>query len=101
MKLLLSQLKKLNLLKMLKILSYQWMPLRFLFSTWAEETDEATNIEDSVSDIEKCTVEKVAVVAKGEAGKDFKTDTNTQMKQYPNLDLRWIWDVTSMENIYL
>ena len=69
------------------------------FSTWAEETDKAT-LEDSVSYIEKCTVEKVAVLAKGEAGKDFKTDTNTQMKQYPNLDLRWIWDVTSVENIY-
>ena len=71
------------------------------FSTWFEETDEATNIEGSVSDIEKCTFEKVAVVAKGEAGKDFKTDTNTQIKQYPNLDLRCIWDVTSVENIYL
>ena len=71
------------------------------FSTWAEETDEATIIEGSVSDIEKWTVEKVAVVAKGEAGKDFKTDTNTQMKQYPNLDLRWVWDVTNVENIYL
>ena len=43
-----------------------------------------------MSDIEKCTVEKVAVVAKGEAGKDFKTGTNTQMKQYPNLDIRWV-----------
>ena len=41
-------------------------PLRFFFSTWAEETD-------------------------------FKTDTNTPMKQYPNLYLRWIWDLTSVE----
>ena len=60
------------------------------FSTKAEESVEATNLEDSVSDIEKFTVEKGAVVAKGEAGIDFKTDTNTQMNQYPNLDLRWI-----------
>ena len=70
-------------------------------STWAEETDEATNLEDSASDIEKCTVEKVAVVAKGDAAKAFKTDTNTRMKQYPNLDLRWMWDVTSVEIIYI
>ena len=68
------------------------------FFTWAKETDEATNLEDSVFDIEKCTVEKVAV-AKGEAGKDFKTDTNTHMKQCPKMDLRWIWDVTSVENL--
>ena len=57
--------------------------------TSTDEADEATNLEDSVFDIEKCTVEKVAV-AKGEAGKDFKTDTNTHMKQCPNMDLRWI-----------
>ena len=48
------------------------------------------NLEYSVSDIEKCTVEKVAVVFKGEAGKDIKTDTIMQMKQYPVQDLRWI-----------
>ena len=76
------------------------MPLSS-FSIWAEETDEVTNIQGSVFDIEKFTAEKVAVVAKGEAGKDFKTDTNTPMKQYPNLDLRWIWDVTSVKNIYI
>ena len=29
-----------------------------------------------------------------EAGKDVKTDTNMQMKQYPIQDLRRIWDVT-------
>ena len=67
-------------------------------STWAEKTDEATNLEDSVSDIERWIFDKVA---KGKVGKDFKTDTNLQMKQYPNLDLRWIWDVTIVENIYL
>ena len=38
-----------------------------------------TNLEDSV--------EKVAV-AKGEAGKDFMTYTNTHMKQCPNMDHR-------------
>ena len=48
------------------------------------------NLENSVSDTEKCTVEKVAVVFKWEAGKYVKTDTNTQMKQYPIQDLRWI-----------
>ena len=51
---------------------------------------EAMNLENSVSDIETCTVEKVSVVFKWEAGKDVKTDTNTQMKQYPIQDLRWI-----------
>ena len=33
------------------------------------------NLEYFVSDIEKCTVEKVAVVFKGEAGKDVNTDS--------------------------
>ena len=47
-----------------------------------EEADEATKLEYSASDIEKCTVEKVAVVAKGEATKDFKIGTNTWMKKY-------------------
>ena len=70
-------------------------------STWSEETDENTNLEYSVSDREKFFVEKVAVIVKGEAGKDFKTDSNTQMKQYPILDLRLIWDVTSVAKIYL
>ena len=48
------------------------------------------NLENSVSDIEKCTVDKVAFVFKWEAGKDVKTDTTTQMKQYSIQDLRWI-----------
>ena len=52
------------------------------------------NLGKSVSDIEKFTVKKIAVVFKCEAGKDVKTDTNTQMKQYPIQYLRWIWDVT-------
>ena len=54
------------------------------------------NVENSVSDIEKCTVEKLAVVFKWEAGKDVKTDNTMQMKQYPIQDIRWIWDVTSI-----
>ena len=53
-------------------------------------------MEYSVPDIEKCTLKIVAVVAKGEAGKDFKTDTNTRMRQYPNLDLSWIGEVTQL-----
>ena len=40
--------------------------------------------------MEKYSVKKDAVVAKGEAAIAFKTDTNTWMKQYSNLDLRWI-----------
>ena len=48
------------------------------------------NIENSVSD-RKVYCRKVFVVFKWEAGKDAKTDTNTQMKH-----LRWIWDVTSI-----
>ena len=54
------------------------------------------NLENSVSDIEKCYVKKVVVFFKWKIGKDVKTDTNTQMKQYPIQDLRWIWDVTSI-----
>ena len=50
----------------------------FFYSTLAEEADEATNLEDSASDIEKSTVEKVAIVAKGEAAKASKTDTNLE-----------------------
>ena len=38
------------------------------------------NLENSVSDIETCTVEKVVVACKWETGKDVKTDTNTQMR---------------------
>ena len=50
------------------------------------EADEATKLEYSASDIEKCTVEKVAVNAKGEAAKDFKIRTNTGMKKYLRCD---------------
>ena len=39
-------------------------------TAWAEEADEATKLEDSAT-----TVEKVAVVAKGDAAKAVKTDT--------------------------
>ena len=46
----------------------------------------ATKLEYSASDIEKCTVEKVAVDAKGEAAKDFKIGTNTGMKKYLRCD---------------
>ena len=42
----------------------------------------ATKLEYSASDIEKYTVEKVAVVAKGEAAKVFKIGTDTGMKKY-------------------
>ena len=55
-------------------------------TTWAEEADEASKLEESASDIEKCTVEKVAVVAKCEAVKDFKIDTHTDMKKYLRCD---------------
>ena len=73
MKLLLGQFKKIVLLKMLKLLRNQWILLRFIFSLELKEM----NLENSVSDLEKCTIEKVAVVFKWEAGKDVKTDTNT------------------------
>ena len=61
--------------------------------SWAEEADEATKLEYSASDIEKFTFEKAAVVAKGEAAKDFKIGTNAGW--------RYIWGVTSVENIFL
>ena len=51
----------------------------------------ATKLEYSDFDKEKCTVEKVTVVARGEAAKVFKIGTNTGMKKY----------VTSVENIFL
>ena len=51
-----------------------------------KQADEATKLEYSASDIEKCTVEKVAVVAKGEAAKDFNIGTNTGMKKYLRCD---------------
>ena len=50
-------------------------------TTWSEESDEGTQLENSGSDIEKCTVEKVAVFAKGEAAKDVNIGTNTEMKK--------------------
>ena len=50
--------------------------------TGASEADEATKLENSASDIEKCTVEKVAVVAKCEAAKDVKIGTNPKMKKF-------------------
>ena len=55
-------------------------------TTWAEESDEATKLDYSASDIEKCTVEKVAVVAKSEAAKDFKIGTVTGMNKYLSCD---------------
>ena len=50
-------------------------------TTWAEESDVV-----SASDIEKWTIEKVSVVAKGEAAKDSKIGTNTWMKKYLRCD---------------
>ena len=44
-------------------------------ATLAEEVHEATKQEYSASDVEKYTVEKVAVVAKCEAAKDFNIGT--------------------------
>ena len=44
----------------------------------------ATKLEYSASDIEKYTVEKVAVVAKGEAAKDVKMGINTGMTSVEN-----------------
>ena len=61
--------------------------------TWAEEAVEATKLEYFAYDIEKCTAEKVAVVAKGEANKAFKIGTNTGIKN--------ILGVTTVENIFL
>ena len=46
----------------------------------------ATILEYSASGIEKYTVEKAAVVAKGEAAKDFKIGTDTRMKKYLRCD---------------
>ena len=48
----------------------------------AEEADEATKQECSASDIEKCPIEKVDVVTKGEPAKDFKICTNKRTKKY-------------------
>ena len=56
------------------------MPLRFLFPLDLKKLMRLLlNLEDSVSDIEKCNTEKFAVVAKREDGIDFKTDNNMQM----------------------
>ena len=55
-------------------------------TTLAEEAGEATKLEYYASDIEKCTVEKDAVVAKGEAAKDFNICTYTGMKTYRRCD---------------
>ena len=55
-------------------------------TTWVEKADEATKIEYSASDIEKCSVEKAAVVAISEAVKDFKICTKTGMKKYLRCD---------------
>ena len=46
----------------------------------------ATKLEYYAYDIEKCTLETVAVVAKGDAVKDFKIGTNTWMKKYLRCD---------------
>ena len=46
----------------------------------------ATKLEYSASDIEKCNDEKVAVVAKGEAAKEFKIGTNAGVKKYLRCD---------------
>ena len=51
-----------------------------------EEADKATKLEYSASDIEMCTVERVAVVSKGEAAKDVKIGTYTGMKKYLRCD---------------
>ena len=55
-------------------------------TTWAEEAGEANKLEYSASDLEKCTVEKVAVVAKGEVAKDFKISNYTGRKKYLRCD---------------
>ena len=44
--------------------------------TLTKEADEATNLEDFASDQENSAAEKNLVVAKGEATKASKTDTN-------------------------
>ena len=60
--------------------------LEISITTWARKADEATKLEYSTSDIEKCTIEKDAVVAKDEAAKDLKIGTNTGMKKYLRSD---------------
>ena len=64
-----------------------------------EEAGEATKLEYYASDIEKCTVEKVAVVAKGEAAKDFKICTFTGMKKYQSVEISFSNPITS-EPVY-
>ena len=56
------------------------MPLRFLFLLDLMKLMRLLlTLEDSVSDIKKCTAEKFSFFAKGEDGIDFKTDNNMQM----------------------
>ena len=83
MKLILFQWRKLNLLKIYRKLS------DFNRISWAEEADEATKLEYSAYDIEKFTVEKVAVVADGEAAKEFMIGTNTEVKKYLRFEKCW------------
>ena len=52
-----------------------------LINNGGEDADEPTKLEYSASEIEKHTVENVAVVPKGEAAKEFKVGTNTWMKK--------------------
>ena len=85
MKLILGQWRKLNLLNSQKKVN-SIGSVKISITTWAEEADEATKLEYSASDIEKCTVEKVAVASKGEAAKDFKIGTNTVIKIYLKCD---------------
>ena len=50
--------------------------------TLTEEAYEATNLEDFASDQENSAAEKNLVVAKGEATKASKTDTNLEKFDY-------------------
>ena len=50
------------------------------------EADKATKLEYSSPGREKCTVQKVAVVAKSDSAKYFKIDTNTGIKKYMRCD---------------
>ena len=76
------QWRKLNRLKIQKKSVNSIGSVEISITTWAEEADVATKLEYFASDIENCTVEKVAVVAKGEAAKVFKVGTDTGMKKY-------------------
>ena len=86
-KLILCQWKKLNLLKIQKNKWIQSDKLIFLLPLELNILlGEATKLEYYASDIEKWTVEKVAVVDKGEAAKDFKICTYTGMKKCRKCD---------------